>query len=338
MRAQLPELNLQHLNSMTDSFGMFQHAKFSTPNKRTGYALDDNARALIAAIKLKDFSLAKKYLEFIKFCQHRSGMFHNKISWKREKRHAPNLGDCFGRSVWACGFALGSDAPKELKNDCKKIFGKTKRFFPELHDAKTMSFCLLGCTAYYSARDAPKKFLRRQITDFGQRIIEMFEAHSKKDWLWFENILSYCNAKVPEALFEAYLITRRKKFLDTALTSFDFLIGKTFQGKRFVPIGQDGWCSPNGPHAFFDQQPIEAGTMTEAAMAAYKATRSPRFKKIAEDSFAWFFGNNLTKETVYFPETGAVFDGLAANTINENQGAESLLTYLLARHALKNTR
>src|SRR3989344_5683395 len=96
------ELNLSYLKAMTDSFALFQHAKFERPNKKTGYALDDNARALIVAIDLGEFALAKKYLRFIKKCQARSGMFHNKISWQRKKRHAADIGDYFGRTVWAC--------------------------------------------------------------------------------------------------------------------------------------------------------------------------------------------------------------------------------------------
>ena len=332
---QIPELNLEHLRGMTDSFGMFQHAKFASPNKRTGYALDDNARALIAAVQLKEFGLAEKYLRFIKFCQHSSGKFYNKVTWKHEKKHSPTIGDCFGRTVWACGFVLGSKAPKRLKNECKKIFGKAKRFFPELHDAKTISYCILGCVHYLNAKNPPKAFLQKQINAFGNVLAERLEAHSQKNWIWFENILSYCNAKVPEALFKAYLATGSKKFLEAGEKSFDFLAKRTFYKNCFVPIGQEGWCRPNGFRSFFDQQPVEAGTMTEAAVSGFLATKNPKFKKIAENSFAWFFGNNLTKETVYYPETGAVFDGIAANTINENRGAESLLTYLLARSALK---
>jgi uncharacterized protein YyaL (SSP411 family) len=177
--------------------------------------------------------------------------------------------------------------------------------------------------------------LQRQIQRFGNSIVQCFEKHSASGWRWFEGILSYCNARVPQALFEAYRVTGDKRFLRTALRSFDFLCGKTFLRSTFVPIGQDGWCRPSGVRALFDQQPVEAGAMTEAAMSAYTATGERRFKRIALNSFNWFFGNNLTGETVYNAENGGVFDGIAQNTINENQGAESLLSYLLARLSLE---
>ena len=331
------ELNLSYLKAMTDSFALFQHAKFSRPNKKTGYALDDNARALIVALELKEFTLARKYLRFVKFCQARNGMFHNKISFRKEKRHAPDIGDYFGRAVWACGFAMQSKAPDSIKNECKKMFWKAKKFFHHIEDAKTMSYCLLGCTNYYRAENSPKKILKKCISRFGEKILRKFEQNSCKNWLWFEGILSYCNAKIPHALFEAYSVTGNKKFLKTALDSFLFLEKKTFFGECFVPIGQAGWCYPNGFRAFFDQQPIEAGSMAEAAVAAFNATKDAHYKKIAVDSFNWFFGNNLTKETLYNPATCGVFDGIAANTINENQGAESILAFLLAKIALKKT-
>ncbi|MBN1941260.1 MAG: hypothetical protein JW772_03705 [Candidatus Diapherotrites archaeon] len=331
MASSFPGIDTSHLTAMTDDFGLFQHARFEKPNKSTGYALDDNARALIVALELGEYSLAEKYLGFIKFCQARSGLFHNKITWRKRKRHAADHGDCFGRVVWACGHAMQSKAPKAMKKECKKIFSKAKRFFPLVEDAKTMSLCLLGCVNYYRARASPKKMLRRYINDFGNRIVEKFEANASKAWLWFEHMLSYCNAKIPQALFEAYRVTNNKRFLKTALVSFDFLVKKTFLKKCFVPIGQAGWCRPNGMRALFDQQPIEAATMTEAAVSAYLATGNPKFQKIAKNSFGWFFGNNLTKETVYNPKNGGVFDGIAANTINENQGAESVVSYLIAR-------
>jgi hypothetical protein len=338
MQKQFPELNLAYLKAMTDSFGLFQHAKFERPNKKTGYALDDNARALIVAIEFKEYALAEKYLEFIKFCQAKNGMFHNKISYRHEKRHAPETGDCFGRTIWACGYAMQSDAPEKIKKECKNIFSKAQRFFPQIEDPKTMSYCLLGCTNYYKAKKSPKKFLEKQIEKFGKKILKNFKKHSNENWRWFENILSYCNAKIPHALFEAYSATGNKKFLDAALESFEFLEKKTFLKNCFVPIGQAGWCTPDGFRSFFDQQPIEAGTMAEAAIAAYNATKNPRFKEIASDSFEWFFGKNLTSETLYNPKTHGVFDGIAANTINENQGAESILAYLIAGTALKKTK
>lgn len=335
MQQLIPELNLTHLNAMTDSFGLFQHAKFARPNKKTGYALDDNSRALIVALELGEFKLAKKYLRFIKFCQARNGMFHNKVSYRREKRHAPDIGDYFGRTIWACGHAMQSNAPEEMKKECKKILWKAKKHFFEIKDAKTISYCLMGCTQYYKAKNSPKKNLKKQILLFGNRLVDQFEKHTRKDWRWFEQILSYCNAKIPHALFEAYSITGNKKFLKTAKESFNFLAKKTIMKKHFIPIGQAGWCKPNGQRAFFDQQPIEAGTMTEAAIAAFNATGNKQFKKIAQTSFDWFFGKNITGECVYNQKTGGIFDGIAANTLNENQGAESILTYLLARISLK---
>jgi len=123
--------------------------------------------------------------------------------------------------------------------------------------------------------------------------------------------------------------------LEVAEESFDFLHKKTFLNNCFVPIGQAGWCNPKGFRAFFDQQPIEAGTMAEAAIAAFNATKEQKYREIALDSFEWFFGKNLTGEVLYNYETHGIFDGIAANTINENQGAESILAYLIARIAIE---
>ena len=162
-------------------------------------------------------------------------------------------------------------------------------------------------------------------------MVLLYKNSSSPDWRWFESFLSYGNSKLPEALLYAYLSTGKREYIDLGLESLDFLISKTFTDGIFIPIGQRGWYFKDGKKEEYDQQPIEASYMIQSLILAYKISRDEKYKKYALQTFQWYIGKNTLNQVIYDSTTGGCFDGLGENAINLNQGAESTISYLMAR-------
>ena len=169
-------------------------------------------------------------------------------------------------------------------------------------------------------------------------LVKRYQDEDKDDWHWFEPYLTYDNARLPQALFEAYSTTGKQKYLDVAKESMAFLLKTQMINDVFVPIGNDGWYRRGENRAIYDQQPLEAAAMVEAAVDAFYATKDKSYLEIANTTFEWFLGRNSRKIQVYSPETGGCFDGLAPEKVNMNQGAESSISYLLARLKLEEVK
>ena len=333
---RLPKINTSHLERMTDSFAMVQHSVFSKPDKTTGYTLDDNARALIAALKLNQLHpskklklLALKYFNFIQQAQLPNGKFHNFYSEKQTPLDESGSPDSFGRAFWACAVAAKSKGtPREIKKGCREILQKARPYLKELESIRAIAFSLLGCSVLGEGWKRPARKL-------ASKLVDKFEHSASKKWQWFEPYLTYSNARMPQALFEASKVLNSKRFLDIALSSLSFLEEKTLLKGMFAPIGQRGWFKKGGKRAFFDQQPVDAGAMVECHLSAFKATRRRDFLEKAFLSFEWFLGKNMLAKALYNEANGSCFDGLGKEALNSNQGAESVLAFLLARIELE---
>jgi hypothetical protein len=127
------------------------------------------------------------------------------------------------------------------------------------------------------------------------------------------------------------MLTKEPRYLEVGRASLDFLISQSFINGIYVPIGHAGWCLKNGERKFYDQQPEDVQTMVFALKAAFDATGDEKYKKLMNLAFCWFLGDNSIKQVVYDRTNGGCYDGLCEKCINLNQGAESTVSYLLAR-------
>jgi glycosyltransferase involved in cell wall biosynthesis len=347
---KLPPITLDYIKNLTDRFGMIQFANHTKPDIHSGYCLDDNSRALLACAKWysrkrvkSTLNLAEKYLEFIEFTQKKDGKFHNFVGYNREFNDKSESEDSFGRTIWALGYLIKNDKlPEEMKIKARKIYNKAAKWIVDLNSLRAVAFAIIGLS--YIASDKKEIELSKEAEEkmlfLCGRLVEKFEIQLKTDqksrWEWFEDCLTYSNFKLSEAMFRAYSVTKNKKYLDTAARSIEFLNNITFENKEhFSPIGQDGWYFRNGKRSYFDQQPEDAASAVEALMAAYEATGKKDYKTKAELAFDWFLGKNHLNQMVYDEATGGCYDGLGKYSLNFNQGAESSLSYLLARLAVE---
>lgn len=340
---KLPPINLKHLKNLTDDFGIIQFAKNTKPDLRYGYSLDDNARALIAAARAWKFSedkeilkLLRTYLSFIEFCQKKDGSFADIVTKEKTIKENSFSQDSQGRALWALGVMIGEEAlPAFLKERAETIFEKAikQKEISALKPPRAAAFALLGL--YHYNKNKRKFYSRRLFQKLTRSLLERFQKTASRDWLWFENQLTYSNSKLPESLLCAFSLTGEKKYLTVAEKSLEFLGSIVFEKDYFSPIGQNGWYFRDGRRAYFDQQPEDASSMVETLTLAYQITKKSAYKQQALKTFQWFLGENHLKQMVYDEVSGGCYDGLGRYSLNLNQGAESTVSYLLARLSIE---
>lgn len=206
------------------------------------------------------------------------------------------------------------------------------KIYAKIRSPRAMAFTILGLAEYYKKYGSED--LREKIEKLSNRLVNSFKAESSEDWKWFESSLTYSNGVLPESLFVAYDITRKKKYLEVATQSLNFLKEVIILNGRIVLVGHHGWYKKDGKRALYDQQPVDASSLVRAFLAAYRVTKKKEDYDNALLSFEWFLGNNSLKTRIYDDITGGCFDGLNPEEINLNQGAESTISYLLARLSL----
>jgi len=334
-------LSLDGLNALTDETGILQHTKFSTIDRRKGYTTDDNARALIAVLRYHEMykdpssiGLADKYLTFLLHMQKEDGRFHNLLGFDRAFKDEVGSEDCMGNALWASGYTLNSTAPEEMKIVAKEMFD---RGLPPVHNftsPRAKALTLIGLHHYNKAFPEDRNILKN-VGKLASGLVHQYRVESDEGWCWFESYLTYSNPRLPQALFSAFESTKKDTYLEVALNSFNFLIEVQMVDDVFVPVGTKDWYIKKGEKALYDQQPIEASCMVEAAIDAYKHTRDERYLRTAENSFEWYHGKNVKSIVIYNEETGTCYDGITNEGLNLNQGAESTLSYYLAYLIMK---
>lgn len=335
----LPPLTLRYLQELTDDTGLLQHAKYSVPDRREGYSTDDNARALIVVSEYFELRrdrnalrLARIYLSFLHYMQLDNGSFYNKLSYDRLKRWDLSE-DCYGRAMWGCGTLYASKMPLDLRRCAKEMFNLGLRNIRNLKAPRAIAFTILGLYEYWKkSRDSQVLDLIRKLAWY---LVELYQVTADDDWKWFENIITYENARLPQALFIAYMVTRNREFKDVAIQSFKFLKELMVVNGMFWPIGNKGWYHRGGIRALYDQQPVEAGCMVEASLTGFEATRESDYLKTAIIAFEWYLGRNSLGVKVYNERSGACYDGITPRGLNYNMGAEATLSYLMARIRLE---
>jgi hypothetical protein len=119
--------------------------------------------------------------------------------------------------------------------------------------------------------------------------------------------------------------------VSTGLRSLEWLATlESTEDGSFAPIGTNGFFVRGEKKATFDQQPVDACAMVSACLDAHRVTGLAPWAQRARNAFDWFLGFNVLKESLYDPSTGGCRDGLHADRVNQNQGAESTLSFLMA--------
>lgn len=353
---KLPPIKLDYLRVLTDDFGMIQFANHTKPDPASGYCLDDNARALLGcAMYYNDarnknalLNLINIYLNFIKFVQKSNGKFNNFVSFEKHFIDQGESEDSFGRAIWTLGYIIAHEnLDEKIKKQAETILKKTIKFFSDLKSLRAISFTLIGLSyiAIWAGKNKKESEEKKHIKDIklaikklADKLLRRYikETLEDKNWLWFEDCLTYSNYKLPEALFRAYQITKNRDYLRIAEESIKFLNSITFETQGYMsPIGQNGWYFKDGQRAFFDQQPEDASSAVEALAAAYLVTKKKSYLNSAKVAFDWFLGANHLNQMIYDEATGGCYDGLGKFSINFNQGAESSISYFIARLSME---
>jgi hypothetical protein len=336
-----PDYNLSHINRMTTDFGIIQFAKITFPDIASGYTIDDNARALIVVAKhfqltgkFSDIPLIQTYLRFILFCQQKDGSFLNYVTKDKdffEKNKDENLEDSNGRAVWALGefLSLNQLLDFDLQIQVEKAFQLAIQHIYRLQSPRAISFCIKGLYFYYQFNK--REDVLQLITKLADNLVSKYRGVSKNNWHWFENYLTYANAVIPEALLLAGMSTKNELFTEIAYTTFDFLLNLTFKDQQIKVISNSGWHLKGEDKNDFGEQPIEIAYTILALNTFYSNKPNQDYYNKIKTAFNWFLGENHLNQIIYNPITGGCYDGLEEHHVNLNQGAESTLSYFLAR-------
>ncbi len=337
----LPPLSVAHLRRLTDGTGVLQFSRYGVQDPASGYATDDNARALVVAARLPRMrwreTLARTTLGFLLYAQTDDGTFAHLIRYDRRPDGRAGSEDCLGRCAWACGEVVASSLPDSLRRTAEFILHRLWPHLDGLRSCRGQANAVLGLVAYHRA--SGRAAARDLAVCLADRLLRALADHSGGEWVWFEDVLTYEPGRVPLALWEAYRLTGLERFRRGAEDTTAFLeralhLPAGPGSGVLVPVGNRGWYPRGGPRAWYDQQPVDAGSLVELYVSAAEATGQDRYRRLAEEAFAWFAGANTVGEPVYDPETGACHDGLLPGGVNLNCGAEATIAFLLARLSL----
>jgi len=336
---ELPELKLSHLSRMTDSTGIFQHAIFSIPNFSEGYCTDDNARAFILALLLSELgeepervrTLATTYAAFLHHAfDLKTKRFHNHLTFDRRWLDERGSEDCHGRALWALGVGVGRSPYRSFQIMSGQLFALALPALTEFTSPRAWAFGLIGIHEYLR-RLSGDRLANQTRETLTSRLMELFARTAQRDWCWFQEDLTYDNAKLPHALILTGRATGQPAVFERGLQALRWLTELQISEKgHFRSIGSNGFYRRGGMRANFDQQPVEAQAMVSACLEAYRATSDLWWYEQAQRAFDWFIGWNDLGLEVYSPKTGGCRDGLHVDRVNQNQGAESTLAFLLS--------
>jgi glycosyltransferase involved in cell wall biosynthesis len=338
---RLPAIKLDHLYRMTDHTGMVEHAVFVVPNYPEGYSTDDNARALIVTALLEEIGvhapansadLASRYLAFLWHAfDPATKRFRNSLTYDCQWHEVEGSEDSHGRAVWGLGTVLGRSKNAGLRGAAGRMFELAVPVAVEFRSPRACAFALLGLQEYLDSFPGDRAALGASDT-LANRLLNSYRAHRTDAWKWFENGLAYSNARLPQALLRAGVRAGNEEMVSAGLEALDWLatLQRCEVNGHFVPIGSEGFYSKTTEKARFDQQPVEACAEVSACLEAYRATGKGRWRKEAWCAFNWFLGDNDLQIALYDSATGGCRDGLHPDRANENQGAESTLSFLMA--------
>lgn len=336
----LPIINLSHIKNMTTDFGMIQFSKINKPDINSGYTLDDNARAMIVVCRNyelsrdeSDLELISTYLNAIKFCQQADGNFLNYVDQHKkfaQQNYETNLEDSNGRAIWSLGYLLSLKEilPQQFSDEAEEIIQKSLPSLEKIHSTRAMAFIIKGL--YYQNSEKNIPLLKK----LANRLVKMYQHEKHNEWHWFESYLTYGNSLLPEALLCAWITTKEDIYKQVANESFQFLLSKIFIKGNIKVISNKGWLqkeTAKTSETIGGEQPIDVAYTILALSTFYKVFKDEKYLYMMKTAFNWFLGKNHLHQIIYNPATGGCYDGLEEKNVNLNQGAESTVSYLMAR-------
>lgn len=335
----VPQLKLDHLFTMSDHTGIFQHAIYNVPNFHEGYCTDDNARAFIFTVLLGELGLssqatdrlASSYLAFLWYAfDNNTGRFRNFMSYSRKWLELHGSEDSHARALWAVSTALGRSKNAQHRNLCALLFQRGLPSVARFSSPRAWAFTLIAIHEYLRTYSGDRVVAQMRET-LTAMLTELYLANSSSEWRWFERIATYDNAKLSHAMILSGYWTSQGETLEIGLQSLKWLLdAQTSPDGHFSPIGCHGFWAKGGERARFDQQPLEAHAMISACLEAFFVTRDESWRKAAHRCFEWFLGRNDLGQPLYDHTTGGCRDALLQDHLNQNQGAESSLAYYLS--------
>lgn len=336
-----PKIDLSHVKRMTTEVGIIQFSRINQPDIASGYTLDDNARALV--VMCMHFKLTKneeyisdirKYLNFIKLCLQKKGNFLNYVDKEKNftsQNQTVNLEDSNGRAIWALGYLLSLKEilPAKIINLAETIFQKSLNSMKDACSTRSMAFAIKGIYYAQNIKAFPENLIL--LKTFANRLVQMYKFESEDNWKWFESYLTYANSIMPEAMLCTWLITKEKIYKEIAIESLDFLLSKIFNENGIEVISNRNWLQKGEKLDRYGEQPIDVAYTIMTLSKFYDVLNDESYKKKMDIAFNWFLGKNRLHQIVYNPCTGGCYDGLEKSQVNLNQGAESTISYLMAR-------
>ncbi|NLU11092.1 MAG: hypothetical protein GXW90_09220 [Tepidanaerobacter acetatoxydans] len=327
----------RHFKRMTDSTGIIQFSDISNPLIESGYTVDDNARALIVAIGMEELErekLIKTFISFLQEAQMPDG------TWQNLKVHDKyytliNSEDSVGRGILAASFAADCDIPETKDTACKML----KKVLPKAIDTnspRAMSYTLLGMVKLIDSLE--RISLLPYAKHIAYKLIKLYDANRCKDWHWFEDRLTYCNALLPHALFGFYVVSKDVKALKVAKITLNFLTDSLFKKGYLNIVGNQGWWIKKSQIPPYDQQPVDAASIALACLQAFVVTGEREYIEMAQLAYDWYWGKNLNNLPLYNEETQGCHDALVPHGVNLNQGAEAVISFLMAHQVLQNIK
>jgi glycosyltransferase involved in cell wall biosynthesis len=344
LKFNLPLINLDHIKKLTDDFAMIQFSKINQPDIDSGYTLDDNARAMIAMCQHFELTSDKadleyiiRYFNFIKYCLRPEGYFLNYVDEQKlftAQNNSANLADANGRAIWALGYLVSMNEvlPADLIAEAELVLKTALLNTNKIYSTRAMAFIIKGLFFYNKKTQSERN--KTLLIELADRIVQMYKHEADKNWLWFEGYLTYANSILPEAMLCAWLVTNDLRYKEIAKSSFDFLLSKILGGKSIKVISNKNWMQREGhelPVTVGGEQPIDVAYTVIALGKFYEAFQEESYLSKMHTAFDWFLGNNHLHQIIYNPCTGGCYDGLEENNVNLNQGAESTVSYLMAR-------
>ncbi len=346
-----PRINLDHIRAMTTDVGIVQFANSSTPNLDSGFTLDDNSKALIALCdhyKIKkeanDLKFIRTYINFILKCQRDNGLFMNYVDKDKkftELNNKVNLEEANGRAIWALGYAYGqmkegTDLDITLFQNMEEAVFQFMEGIDCLTSPRALGFIIKGL--YFINLKIKNKYINQHISNCATKLANLYDNQSDGDWLWFEPFLNGSNSVLPEALLHAWKATGQERFKVIAKKSFDFLLAKIFDKTSIKVLSHSCWILKGADLSLTDsssEQPVEIAYVILALKQFHLIFPEEHYDEKMETAFSWFMGNNQLSKLIYNYDTGGCHDGLENQNVIVNQGAESSLSYLMARFAFE---
>jgi len=331
---------LSALFQMSDATGMLQHSVGIVPDRRHGYCLDDNARALMLmnlASGLPEMERARWSLVYASFVQdawnEERESFRNFMRFERTWCEETGSDDSNGRALWALGQTVECAPDPDLAAWARRWYDRALGSCVALGSPRAIAFTMLGAAAMLRA--VPDHAASREALHNGADVLHrLLGGNRRPDWAWFEAVLGYDNPRLSQALIEAGMALGDETITNAGVETLEWIAAQQVAASgHFRPIGSDSFGKAYA-HLPFDQQPLEAQAAIEAARSAFAATGDRRWVAHAECAWNWFFGANDRGVVLADLATGRCRDGITPRGANENCGAESVLALQLAHYSM----